>query len=1773
MVLPVQCGRSKMPPTGDEPSSPAAWEAVKVKRTAAKRAVTVAARRLKNGADLGMESVPELVSSLESSFLEFLDLCDEFDTSCDEHSVSVTDREVSGLAPDKYRASQSDLFKSTMEEYRRSMTPVEPSTPRQKVLNLKKREIPSFTGERRDWPEFKRMWQALVVPEIDNTTVLAAELKKACSRGKAILEIDTISAGGINAYESMWSALCATYDNVVLAVSSALDEVKSFHPVSDDDYIGIVSLIRKVKSIYGQLLVLDQVDLVTNREVVDMLFFFPSTLKREWAEVHFTLTAKEQLRPFRRFHDFMSSKLEMTKYLADTTPKAKVEKKQDKSSFFSAGGELKRSPCSIHLNPHCQHKTEECQVFQRKPAEERRQIITLSKSCVKCLSPGHDAKTCNTQILCNICGRPTHHSLICYKTGTAQVPPGTAHVSTGPANFTGTGRPSHAKAPGNNSKFQSRYNPSNYSVNRSEGASLYAIYSTKVSGSKNNATVFCDSGSEISFISADAVHKFRPRKVGSTPIKLTTLASSIDIISNIYELKIFSKNGMAHNVILHELKNITGPVHQLNPSLISKLFPNFNTSILQRPTGVVDILLGADHFYLHPKHELASDGENLSIMDGELGICIQGNHPALVEHTTRDLTATAESRTFASHFAVSTFSNFTPPYSHMHNAFPFGEELGTTVNPLCGSCKCGKCPIAGHTYSFKEEQELKIIQSNLEYHEDGHWVTSYPWIVNPDLLPNNYYAALATLKSTEKKLISDGQWGSTYSDQIQDMADRGVARRLSQEEMDKWEGPVFYLSHLAVQNPKSLSTPVRIVFNSSQTYRGVSLNNFLAKGPDSYRTSLISILLRFRENEVVYIGDIKKMYNSVHLQMLEQHTHRFLWRELEDREPDIWCITRVNMGDKPAGAIAVEAKDKTAEMFKDEYPAAAEAIIHSSYVDDIIGSVKSLAEAKDLTEGIDSILNKGGFKIKEWSFGGVGVPSNLNPISVLGINWSPGEDVITFKVSLNFSPKKRGIRTLPDISLSQVASLIPLTLTRRIVLAQVMGIYDPLGFLSPFLIKAKVYLRQSWVENLQWDEPFSDSLYNLWKQFFIDLADIENLSFPRCLKPQNSIGDPQLIILSDGSELAYGCAAYIRWELPDGSFWVRLIMGKCRIAPINRISIPQMELNGAVLSKRIRVLLEREFRFSFSCIYQLVDSETVLNMLHRLSTRFKVYEGIRIGEIQSATGGDLSCWGWIPGKLNIADWVTRFHSPHDLGPKSEWFCGPKFLRSPIEEWEVRFGPSLNGPLPGEKVCMISSNFVRNQPSFTGSSINRCSRVSTVIGALARVIAAVKGKSFTGIRKVSVPLLAEAEALLIKDAQKDFKDVRKQFKTLMPVQQDDIWVIGTRIAHTSPLTPDNKPQVLLPPKNPLTIMLMNEAHSKGHPGRDGTLAKFRGKYWTSNANKIASKVISTCQLCKLSRAHTMTQVMGNMPPARLLPAPPFTSIMVDLFGPYAVRGEVQKRTTGKAWGVIFTDLCCRAVHIEVSLGYDSQSFLLAFRRFAAVRGWPQIIFSDPGTQLQGAKAELDRAFKGHGCEWHFSPADSPWRQGAVEALIKSTKKALFLSIKNDRLSPSELLTIFTEVANVLNERPIGVRPSPDSFINILTPNNLLLGRSSADNPGCYDSSVSLFSRINVVEKIVDVFWKHWVILYAPTLVRQTKWKSVQDDLKAGDIVLVLDQNALRGEYKIARVENVLPSHDGHIRSATLSYKRFKAGEKPHIYNGGSDVQITRSVQRLVRLVEV
>ena len=121
--------------------------------------------------------------------------------------------------------------------------------------------------------------------------------------------------------------------------------------------------------------------------------------------------------------------------------------------------------------------------------------------------------------------------------------------------------------------------------------------------------------------------------------------------------------------------------------------------------------------------------------------------------------------------------------------------------------------------------------------------------------------------------------------------------------------------------------------------------------------------------------------------------------------------------------------------------------------------------------------------------------------------------------------------------------------------------------------------------------------------------------------------------------------------------------------------------------------------------------------------------------------------------------------------------------------------------------------------------------------------------------------------------------------------------------------------------------------------------------------------------------------------------------------------MQKRTSGKAYGILITDLVMRAIHIEVVFGYDTESFLMALSRFVSVRGWPEIIYSDPGSQLIGAERELREAWtsiercslhkKGlqNGLTWVFGQADSPWYQGTVESLVKSVKRAIHFTVSN------------------------------------------------------------------------------------------------------------------------------------------------------------------------------
>ena len=277
---------------------------------------------------------------------------------------------------------------------------------------------------------------------------------------------------------------------------------------------------------------------------------------------------------------------------------------------------------------------------------------------------------------------------------------------------------------------------------------------------------------------------------------------------------------------------------------------------------------------------------------------------------------------------------------------------------------------------------------------------------------------------------------------------------------------------------------------------------------------------------------------------------------------------------------------------------------------------------------------------------------------------------MVFEVTLNFS-KKKGVHTEQNLEKADLPRALPQMMIRRMVLRQVMMIYDLLGFVCPYRLLGKMYLRETWLRKLDRDEHLPCALRGKWVHFFCALFQLRQLNLDRCLRPPHSVSRPWLIVFSDESNLAYGFAAYIRWQLKSGDYWCRLIMAKCRIATVNKLSTPQMELNAAVLSKRGRKVIEKEMRFEFERVLQMVDSETALNMINKISTRFMVYDGVRIGEIQAATNGDVTCWVWMSGKHNTADWLTRRRTPEQLNKRSPWWNGSPILYKPVEEWGLK----------------------------------------------------------------------------------------------------------------------------------------------------------------------------------------------------------------------------------------------------------------------------------------------------------------------------------------------------------------------------------------------------------------------------------------------------------------------------------------------------------------------
>ena len=124
--------------------------------------------------------------------------------------------------------------------------------------------------------------------------------------------------------------------------------------------------------------------------------------------------------------------------------------------------------------------------------------------------------------------------------------------------------------------------------------------------------------------------------------------------------------------------------------------------------------------------------------------------------------------------------------------------------------------------------------------------------------------------------------------------------------------------------------------------------------------------------------------------------------------------------------------------------------------------------------------------------------------------------------------------------------------------------------------------------------------------------------FLKSLWPEEDTkGKPELVFLPDGSVLAYKGVTCIRWKLVSGGWWATLIMSKSKIALKNDLTIPRLELNGAVLFKRLEEFLVTQLRINFANIYYLVDSSMFSGYLHKQDTKLKPFKGVLVCEIQT----------------------------------------------------------------------------------------------------------------------------------------------------------------------------------------------------------------------------------------------------------------------------------------------------------------------------------------------------------------------------------------------------------------------------------------------------------------------------------------------------------------------------------------------------------------------------
>lgn len=1078
---------------------------------------------------------------------------------------------------------------------------------------------------------------------------------------------------------------------------------------------------------------------------------------------------------------------------------------------------------------------------------------------------------------------------------------------------------------------------------------------------------------------------------------------------------------------------------------------------------------------------------------------------------------------------------------------------------------CDKSRDSEQAMSVEDRRALQIMESSIT-HKDGHYKLGLPWRDSDVTLPNNIVLAQVRLSHLKRKLSRDHDLHRMYTTAIEDYVEKGYAEEVKTDCTDS--NRIWYLPHHPVINVNKPGK-VRVVFDCAAKYKGVSLNSQLMQGPD-FMNSLVGVLIRFRQDHVAIAADVEAMFHQV--RVLEEDTDalRYLWWPGGDMSQPPKCYKmKVHLfGATSSPSCTGYALKRTAADHKDHYTEQVITTVERNfYVDDCLKSVDTECNAIQLANDLRDLLQKGGFRLTKWlsnsrqvietipqqerarSVLSLSPNDNLPCDRALGVTWDVNDDQIKFKVKLADKP-----------------------LTRRGILSIVSSIFDPLGLVAPVLLRAKAVIQDLCRQKLAWDDPIPHKYHTEWRNWLSSLPGLEDVSISRCYKSAltGTIVNTQLHVFCDGSLQGYGACAYLRLTDTHGVVSSTLILGKSRLAPIKQISIPRLELSGAVVACRLYEKIADELEMKVDEVTFWTDSTIVLGYINNQSKRFKTFVGNRLAIIHDVTTPDQ--WHHVDTKSNPADIASRGINARDADSMNIWLHGPQFLLQDPTSW-----PALQPPahIPEDDIEVKKEMTILTTNSDVVDSFfghfSSWERLKRAVAWLLRFKTFCKHRFLRKAEEcesgyITAEELQKAETVILQTVQqshyegelnllKRSKPVKKSssITSLNPVYDNGLLKVKGRL----PGKQLEQLPIILPARHHVTSIIIHHYHDKlGHAGPLQVLSSTRERYWIVKGPSTVKRTIGSCVICKRYHGALCQQQMAPLRKEQITPDnPPFTYVGVDYFGPLIVKIG---RSHAKRYGCIFTCLNTRAVHFEVAHSLTTSSFISAFRRFTSRRGTPEKIFSDNGTNLVSGDRELRKAIQewnqstigrhmaSSEIEWHFNPPHASNMGGAWERLIRTTRSILKALSKEQLLTDEQLLTLMTEAEKIINDRPITPVSNDPRDPPALTPSMLLLMKSNTSLPQGIFSKEDNYSKRwwKQIQYMANVFWRRWLREYLPMLQTRQKWQRQTTNLRPGDVVLVSDEKSPRGQWPLGRVLDVSLGRDGLVRSCLVKTRVSK-----------------------------